>query len=229
VPVLGAAETRQPPAYIVQPARTSLRWWKLATVVLGLALAVMLTLVVQAVVDQSPSRVPAVARTGPAPHAATGATTPDGRVRAQASAVDAILASSAGLHTQVVAAIDAIAACQDPASAAATLAGAGTQRQGLVGRLAGIDWQSLPGGSAMAGALRQSLDASARSDGDYAAWGRDVASSGCTAGQPAPNDASYQAAQASDATASAAKAQFVAQWSPLATSLGLPVRSAAAI
>ena len=45
---------------------------------------------------------------------------------------------------------------------------------------------------------------------------------GCTPGQRGQNDPNWQAAQTSDAQATAAKNQVAALWSPIATAYSLP-------
>ena len=226
MPVYADDPTRAPLPIFV-PSR-SLRPWKIATVVLALALVAVLALIAQALADQSGAGAPPVsAAAGTASDGASPASTGSG---AQETAkVDALVAQSASYHQAVVTAITQIGSCTSPSSAAASLSSTADQREQLAGRLATVDWTTMAGGGALEHALDAALRASATSDRDYATWGQDVAASGCAAGQSVAHDGAYAAAQASDATASAAKTQFVSAWNPLAASYGLPARQAAGL
>jgi hypothetical protein len=103
-------------------------------------------------------------------------------------------------------------------NAAQTLTQAAANRQTLLTRLA-----SLPGKSALDSGMLSNLtsawQSSAQADSDLAKWADDEAGS-CKKGKTG-TDANYRASLGPDATATASKKAFVAEWNPLAQKFSL--------
>ena len=140
----------------------------------------------------------------------------------QAQALNGLLTQSASDRSQVVGATQQIATCTDVSQAIETLRSAASARQTLITRLGQQQTSQLPNSGQLVSTLTSAWQNSADSDSSYASWGTDELDrlNGCV-----PNDtvdASYVAAQTTDANASAAKQQFIGQWNPIATQYGLP-------
>jgi hypothetical protein len=206
-----------------QPAgRSKLPW------VIGLlALLAVVVVVVVLVAGSGGHGSPPVAASGSSSAAAHSSTAVSSGgsaadAKAQASAVAGYLTESTAARTGVSDAIVAISSCKDITASVAALQNAATVRQRIVSELSGANLDAVPGGPALLAELTQALQASAASDGHYAAWGTAVAAS-CSG--TAAHTAEWTAAQQSDSAANSAKQKFVAGWNPIATQYGLPQQS----
>ncbi|RFC73729.1 hypothetical protein [Streptomyces sp. AcE210] len=163
------------------------------------------------------------------PAAATGAPdssspTPADPAKAQAVALDKLLADSNNSRDTVIRAVADIGACKDLGKAASDLRGAATQRTGLVTRLAALEVDKLPDNAALTQALTKAWQASASADSHYAAWADQAAGkNGCKKGHAKPTPQRRAGDQASG-TASAQKTQASKLWNSIATQWNLPQR-----
>ena len=82
---------------------------------------------------------------------------------------------------------------------------------------------ALDGGEALKQSLVDALSASHRADKGYLKWAKRFKASGC--GGPTVGDSAYDAGNAASEDATVAKADFVAQWSPIAQREDLPTRT----
>jgi len=146
-----------------------------------------------------------------------------------AQQIDSLLTQSANDRSQVTGATPLISSCSDPATAQQELSQAAASRQQLISQLEAIDVAPLPNGTQLVSLLSQAWQASAQSDQSYAMWAADMEGN-CPPGGPADHtDTNFEAAQGTDATANADKAQFVAAWNPVAVQYNLPQRPAGQI
>jgi hypothetical protein len=163
------------------------------------------------------------------PAAATGepgssSPTPADPAKAQAVALDKLLADSNNSRDTVIRAVANIGACKDLGKAAGDLRGAATQRTGLVTRLAALDVDKLPSNAALTQSLTKAWQASASADSHYAAWADQVAGKGgCHKGRAKPTPQRRAGDQASG-TASTQKTQASKLWNTIATQWNLPQR-----
>ncbi|MFD3474309.1 hypothetical protein [Streptomyces sp. NPDC058695] len=163
------------------------------------------------------------------PAAATGepgssSPTPADPAKAQAVALDKLLADSNNSRDTVIRAVANIGACKDLGKAASDLRGAATQRTGLVTRLAALEVDKLPSNAALTQSLTKAWQASASADSHYAAWADQVAGKGgCHKGRAKPTPQRRAGDQASG-TASTQKTQASKLWNTIATQWNLPQR-----
>jgi len=155
----------------------------------------------------------------PAPQAPVPTAAPVNPEQQQATELANLLSNSTVDRTQVVNAAGDIGSCGDLQSDETTLSQAQSSRQNLVNQLQALSLASLPPG--LVTDLVNAWNASASSDGYYAAWAADEISafSGCTQGDT--GDSNYQNAASSDVQATNAKDAFVAAWNPVAQQFGL--------
>ncbi|MFF3909350.1 hypothetical protein ACFYZJ_25970 [Streptomyces sp. NPDC001848] len=163
-----------------------------------------------------------VAATGPVPDASqSGAADP---ARAQAVALDKLLADSGNSRDAVIRAVADVKACQNLDQSAGALQDAAKQRNDLVGRLSGLQVDKLPDHAALTAALTSAWQASASADGHYAAWADQVSGKkGCKKGQ-ARVTPQAQAGNRDSGTASAQKAKAARLWNVIAQKYGLTQR-----
>ncbi|MEV6741999.1 hypothetical protein AB0N14_35935 [Streptomyces sp. NPDC051104] len=163
-----------------------------------------------------------VAATGAAPDASgSGAADP---ARAQAVALDKLLADSGNSRGAVIRSVANVKACQNLHQSAADLRDAAKQRNGLVSRLSGLQVDKLPDHAALTAALTSAWKASASADTHYAAWADQVSDKkGCKKGQ-ARVTPQAQAGNRDSGTASAQKAKAAQMWNVIAQKYGLTER-----
>ncbi|MET7617116.1 hypothetical protein [Streptomyces sp. NPDC005408] len=144
--------------------------------------------------------------------------------KAQAEALDKLLADSNNSRSAVIRSVENIKQCENLDQAATDLHGAAEQRRGLVTRLEGLTVDKLPDNAALTSALTKAWQASASADDHYAAWAQQVkGKKGCKDGK-ARNTG--QTAQANRASGDATKAKREASglWNTIATKYGLTER-----
>ncbi|MFE3525450.1 hypothetical protein ACFXOD_28225 [Streptomyces sp. NPDC059161] len=148
--------------------------------------------------------------------------------KAQAEALDKVLADSGSSRDAVIGAVAEIRACGKLDQAAAALRGAAKQRGDLVTRLGGLSLDKLPAHDKLSGDLTRAWQSSAAADSHYAAWADAVAGDkgkNCKDGHAKRNKDAGQGDKASgDATK--AKQEASGLWDAIATKYGLTQRGA---
>lgn len=119
--------------------------------------------------------------------------------KAQAVALDKLLADSNDSRDAVIRAVSNVRTCTNLGQAATDLRNAAEQRNGLVTRLASLPVDKLPNHAQLTAALNSAWKASASADTHYATWADQVAAKkGCPKGQarttPRPGRATAKAA-----------------------------------
>jgi hypothetical protein len=164
------------------------------------------------------------------PVAATGepgeSKAPADPAKAQAVALDKLLADSGNSRNSVIKAVGNIKTCTNLGQAATDLRDAAAQRNELVTRLGELSVDKLPGHEALTASLTKAWQASASADDHYAAWADQTAGKkGCRKGQARPTGQT-QAGNAASGTASAEKTKAAKLWNTIATKYGLTQRQA---
>ncbi|MEV1020358.1 hypothetical protein [Streptomyces sp. NPDC050264] len=146
--------------------------------------------------------------------------------KAQAVALDKLLADSNNSREAVVGAVANIGGCKELGPASQALRDAATQRNNLVTRLNGLAVDQLPGNAELKDALTRAWKASASADSHYAAWGDQAAGKkGCHKGH-AKVTGQRHAGDSSSATASTQKTKAAGLWNQIASKFGLTQRTA---
>ncbi|MFJ8387100.1 hypothetical protein ACIQ9Q_21760 [Streptomyces sp. NPDC094438] len=174
--------------------------------------------------DQQPAGVSSPAA-GDGGGAKDGAADP---AKAQAEALDKVLADSGSSRDAVIGAVAEIRACDKLDQAAAALRGAAKQRGDLVTRLGQLSLDKLPDHDKLSGDLTKAWQASAAADDHYAAWADAVAGDkgkNCKDGHAKRNKDAGQGDKASgDATKAKQEASGI--WNGIATKYNLTKRGA---
>ncbi|MFF2429631.1 hypothetical protein [Streptomyces mirabilis] len=145
--------------------------------------------------------------------------------KAQAVALDKLLADSNNSRDSVINAVENVKACNNLDQAASDLRDAAKQRSELVTRLGGLSVDKLPNNAQLTAALNSAWQASASADNHYAAWADQVKDKkGCKKGHARPTGQTAAANQASG-TASAQKAKAARLWNSIASTYGLTRRT----
>ncbi|MFE4871438.1 hypothetical protein [Streptomyces sp. NPDC056682] len=148
--------------------------------------------------------------------------------KAQAEALDKVLADSGSSRDAVIGAVAEIRACGKLDQAAAALRGAAKQRGDLVTRLGGLSLDKLPAHDKLSDDLTRAWQSSAAADNHYAAWADAVAGDkgkNCKDGHAKRNKDAGQGDKASgDATK--AKQEASGLWNAIATKYSLTKRGA---
>ena len=152
--------------------------------------------------------------------------TTDDQARQEASALDGLLDRSAVQRRKVAVATGRIDRCESLSSARQDLLDVAADRQNLVAELTAMDLSDLPGSETLSVDLEDAWGASADSDRTYASWAQQAQDAGCPPGGPAPRTSAHQAARSTDRLARESKEAFVARWNPIASTYGLPERTA---
>ncbi|MFD8911244.1 hypothetical protein [Streptomyces sp. NPDC059575] len=172
--------------------------------------------------DKKPDPAPAAAS---AP-AGTESSAPAGAdpAKAQAVALDQVLADSGNSRAQVIRSVENIKACRDLGQAATDLRDAARQRTELVGRLGKLSLDKLPENAALKESLTKAWQASASADNHYAAWaGQAAGKRGCPKGRARTTNQT-QAGDRASGTASSQKASASQLWNTIASKYGLTTR-----
>lgn len=163
-----------------------------------------------------------VAATAPASESASPSADP---AKAQAVALDKLLADSGDSRASVISAVENVKACKNLAQAAKDLRAAATQRNDLVTRLSGLTVDQLPSHTELTTALTKAWKASASADNHYAAWADQVAGkNGCKKGK-ARTTGQTQAGNRASGEASTEKITAANLWNKIAKTYGLTERS----
>ncbi|MER5827690.1 hypothetical protein ABT086_36990, partial [Streptomyces mirabilis] len=145
--------------------------------------------------------------------------------KAQAVALDKLLADSNNSRDSVINAVENVKACNNLDQAASDLRDAAKQRSELVTRLGGLSVDKLPNNAQLTAALNSAWQASASADNHYAAWADQVKDKkGCKKGHARATGQTAAANQASG-TASAQKAKAARLWNSIASTYGLTRRT----
>ncbi|MFB7746094.1 hypothetical protein [Streptomyces sp. NPDC056132] len=148
--------------------------------------------------------------------------------KAQADALDKLLADSGSSRDTVIGAVADIRRCDKLDQASASLRGAAKQRADLVTRLGGLGLDKLPEHDRLASALTKAWQSSASADSHYAAW------SDALAGDKGKNCKDGHAKRTKDAgagdkasgEATKSKQEASGLWNAIATKYGLTKRAA---
>ncbi|RCH64545.1 hypothetical protein DT019_32105 [Streptomyces sp. SDr-06] len=157
-----------------------------------------------------------------------GAKAADDPAKAQAEALDKVLADSGNSRDAVIGAVADIRKCDKLDQAAATLRSAAKQRGDLVTRLGQLSVDKLPNHDQLSAALTKAWQSSAAADDHYAAWADAVAGDkgkGCKDGHAKrTKDAGLGDKASGDATKSKQEASGL--WNAIATKWNLTKRGA---
>ncbi|MFI7534907.1 hypothetical protein [Streptosporangium sp. NPDC049376] len=172
----------------------------------------------------------AEAREAPAPSASSvfvettpPTPSPTSVAHEQAVTVDEILALSEPSRGALRRGIGQVLACTEAEQGIRTIRQVTHERKEQLERAEGLALDALDGGDELKSTLMNALSASHRADKSYLKWAKRFEAGGCqgaTVGDPL-----YDAGNAASATASRAKAEFVALWNSIARREGLPTRS----
>ncbi|MFE9402064.1 hypothetical protein ACFYNY_09830 [Streptomyces sp. NPDC006530] len=148
--------------------------------------------------------------------------------KAQAEALDKVLADSGNSRDAVIGAVADIRRCDKLDQAAASLRDAAKQRGDLVTRLGGLSLDKLPDHDRLSGALTKAWQSSAAADNHYAAWADALAGDkvkNCKDGHAKrTKDAGLGDKASGEATKSKQEASGL--WNAIATKYGLTKRVA---
>ncbi|MFE4855651.1 hypothetical protein [Streptomyces sp. NPDC056670] len=148
--------------------------------------------------------------------------------KAQAEALDKLLADSGSSRDAVIGAVADIRRCDKLDQASASLRGAAKQRADLVTRLGGLALDKLPDHDRLSGALTKAWQSSAAADNHYAAWSDAVAGDkgkNCKDGH-AKRTKDAGAGDKSSGEATKSKQEASGLWNAIATKYGLTKRAA---
>lgn len=146
-------------------------------------------------------------------------------VKAQAEALDKLLADSNNSRAAVIGAVEKIKGCHDLDQAAADLKDAAGQRRDLVTRLEGISVDQLPSHEELTSSLTDAWQASAEADDHYAAWaaqaknGKKVCKGGTARSTDEKGKADHSSGEATQA-----KQKASGLWNSIAREYGLTER-----
>ncbi|GGJ31881.1 hypothetical protein [Streptomyces brasiliensis] len=144
--------------------------------------------------------------------------------KAQAVALDKLLADSGSSRASVIGAVADVKGCNNLSGAAADLRAAAKQRNGLVTSLSQLPVDKLPDNAALKASLTKAWQASASADSHYAAWADQTGGHhGCHKGQ-ARHTGQSQAGDKASYTASAEKTRAAGLWNAIARKYGLTQR-----
>jgi hypothetical protein len=169
--------------------------------------------------DKEPDGAPVAAESPAAsPSEETEEKDDKAEVRAQAVALDKLLADSGNSRSAVVGAVEDVKKCVKLDAAAQALRGAAQQRADLVTRLNELEVDRLPNHTELTAALTKAWQASKSADEHYAAWADQVAADRgklCKRGQ-ARHTPETRAATEKSGTATAEKEKASGLWNPIA-------------
>ncbi|MER6268453.1 hypothetical protein [Streptomyces sp900105755] len=163
-----------------------------------------------------------VAASAPASDGSTaGAADP---AKAQAVALDKLLADSGSSRASVINAVAQVKQCKNLDGAASDLRNAAQQRAALVTRLSKLSVDKLPGNAELTASLTRAWQASANADNHYAAWADQAKGKhGCRKDQ-ARTTGQTAAGNRESGTASSQKVKAAALWNTIASKYGLTQR-----
>ncbi|MEH1163879.1 hypothetical protein V6V47_00670 [Micromonospora sp. CPCC 205539] len=144
---------------------------------------------------------------------------PAARRLAQARMVDALLSESVTSRGDLATAIAAVGECRNLRQSLGLMTGVAQQRRAQSDQARALMVDALEDGPAMRSYLVAAFTSSGDADDAYAAWAQRSISSGCSL------DANWRRGNQLSAQAQAAKREFLARWTPIASSCGLPSRT----
>jgi len=145
--------------------------------------------------------------------------------KAQAVALDKLLADSGNSRDSVIKAVADVKQCDNLGQAASDLRDAAKQRGELVTRLSALSVDKLPHHAELTAALTSGWKASASADNHYAAWADQVdGEKGCRHGHARTTGQTQEANRASG-TASVQKEKAAKLWNSIASTYGLTQRT----
>jgi hypothetical protein len=145
--------------------------------------------------------------------------------KAQAVALDKLLADSNNSRDSVIKAVENVKVCNNLDQSASDLRDAAKQRSELVTRLSGLSVDKLPNNAQLTAALNSAWQASASADNHYAAWADQVKDKkGCRKGH-ARSTGERAAGDQASGTATAQKVKAAKLWNSIASTYGLTRRT----
>jgi hypothetical protein len=163
-----------------------------------------------------------VSATGPATAGSSEPTADP--VKAQAEALDKLLAESGSSRQSVIGAVANVRSCKNLDQAATDLRDAAKQRNGLVTKLSGLSVDKLPDHASLTSSLTAAWQASASADNHYAAWADQAKSHKVCRKGHARNTGQTAAGNAASGTATEQKKKAAALWNAIAGKYGLTQR-----
>ncbi|MEU2778337.1 hypothetical protein ABZ646_37030 [Streptomyces sp. NPDC007162] len=144
--------------------------------------------------------------------------------KAQAVALDKLLADSGSSRASVISAVASVKQCQNLGGSASDLRDAARQRTELITRLSKLPVDKLANNAELTASLTKAWQASANADNHYAAWADQAGGKhGCRKGQ-ARTTGQTAAGNRESGTASSQKAKAAALWNTIASRYGLTQR-----
>ncbi|MFG2956160.1 hypothetical protein ACGF5O_20850 [Streptomyces sp. NPDC048291] len=144
--------------------------------------------------------------------------------KAQAVALDKLLADSGSSRASVINAVAQVKQCKNLDGSASDLRNAAQQRTELVTRLSKLSVDKLPDNAQLSDSLTKAWQASANADNHYAAWADQAKGKhGCRKGQ-ARTTGQTAAGNRESGTASSQKVKAAALWNTIASKYGLTQR-----
>ncbi|MGW1626381.1 hypothetical protein [Streptomyces sp. NPDC002172] len=144
--------------------------------------------------------------------------------KAQAVALDKLLADSGSSRASVINAVAQVKQCKNLDGSASDLRNAAQQRADLVTRLSKLSVDKLPDNAELTASLTKAWQASANADNHYAAWADQAKGKhGCRKGQ-ARTTGQTAAGNRESGTASSQKVKAAALWNTIASKYGLTQR-----
>lgn len=198
-------------------------WLTAKKVFLGVAAIAILVIIVIVIlsIGSHPAAPPAAAATPSVqPSASTSA-----EAAAEATQVNYLLDASAETRSPLATALKDVSECNQIGSAIATISAVAQRYGAEYGQAIHLNTGQLPNGAALKNNLIQAYYLSSYSNYYFLNWAKQRESSGCTV-QAAGE---YNAGAKDAAQAAGYKEAFVRLWNPVASSHGLPLRSAEGI
>ncbi|WP_046734031.1 hypothetical protein [Streptomyces humi] len=144
--------------------------------------------------------------------------------KAQAVALDKLLADSGSSRATVISAVASVKQCDNLGGSASDLRNAAKQRTELVTRLSKLSVDKLPNNAELTASLTKAWQASANADNHYAAWADQAGGKhGCKKGQ-ARATGQTAAGNRESGTASSQKVKAAGLWNTIASKYGLTQR-----
>jgi hypothetical protein len=198
-------------------------WLTAKKVFLGVAAIAILVVIVIVILSfgSHPAAPPAAAATPSVQPSASASA----EAAAEATQVNYLLDASAETRSPLATALKDVSECNQIGSAIATISAVAQRYGAEYGQAIHLNTGQLPNGAALKSNLIQAYYLSSYSNYYFLNWAKQRESSGCTV-QAAGE---YNAGAKDAAQAARYKEAFVRLWNPVATSHGLPLRSAEGI
>jgi hypothetical protein len=141
----------------------------------------------------------------------------------QARVVDALLDRSIRSRNKLNQAIQRVGRCTGLSGALSDMRSVGDERRAQLDEIGSADLSALPNGETLRSTWRTALQSSLDADEAYVAWAEPAVAHGCAT--TSSRNAAYSRGRSASTKAGAAKSAFLAEWNPVAATMGLPERS----